>query len=888
MSDVDLYRLPTNVKPTHYDLTFKTDLEKLEYHGVVKVSLDVKTETSSITFNSTGLELWRASIYSDALKAEQPLADPSVDDIQQRVTYQLTDKLPPNSKAQFKIFFSSTLLGDITGYFKSTWVDEGKTKHYALTQFEPTSARRAFPCWDEPLLKATFSVSMISRVNTINLGNMPVVSDHPLTPEPAIEIDESLFAGTQNEKWKVTRFETTPLMSCYIVAFANGEFEHLESSVVMPLSGKAVPLRVYATKDVVSQAQYTLDVKKAVLPLYEKIFDVEYPLPKLDTLVAHDFIGAMENWGLILGSMNYLLIDPKRASIQEKKAVATMESHEIAHMWFGNITTMEWWNYLYLNEGFATLMGEVIIPGAVFPEWHVNTEFTVKHLSNALTLDAKLSSHPIEVDIPDANHVVEIFDSLSYSKAASVLRMLSSYIGEEKFLKGVSFYLKKRLFANSRTHDLWEGISEATGLNITDLMENWITKMGFPVITVTEAEDGKGITVRQDRFLETGPAEDKDNETIWNIPLAILYSQNGKRAVDSGAILQERAKCFSLDTKKPFKINANTNGVYRVLYTPERLVRIAAEAAKEDSIFNLDDRLGLVLDAMALSRAGLAKLSSALTLVELWRNEKEYLVWQGIADNLDNLLSTWWEYPDITENLNTFRRSLFVPLVVKLGYDYPEGEASDQVLLRKLAISQASSAGDEGVNAELEDRFKYYLETGDDSKIPAESQGDIFAAAVKYGGRKEYEAMIKIHDEPKTVQEKNSALRGLSSPQDESLIKETFEFISTKARSPDILQLFRALLKNHKARRPLTNYMQDKYEVLYKRFKDGFLFRILIPVTISFYSSQADLEALETFFKEKDTSAYNQSLTQELDGIRARIGLIKRSTEDLREWFAGR
>ncbi|KAF8910576.1 leucyl aminopeptidase [Gymnopilus junonius] len=797
MSDGDQYRLPTNVKPIHYELTIKTDLEKLDFRGLVKISLDVKTETSSITFNSTGLELTRASLYSDALKVEQPLTNPTIDDAQQRVTYQLTDKLPPNSEAEFKVFFSGTLSEEITAYFKSSWVDKGKTKHYALTQFAPTSARRAFPCWDEPLLKATFSVSMISRANTVNLSNMPVESEHPLTPGLMldIEIDEVLLAGTQNEEWKVAKYKKTPLMSSYLVAFANGEFGYLESSVVMPLSGKTLPLRVYATKDVISQAQFALDVKKAVLPLYEEIFDVEYPLPKLDTFVSHDLDGAMENWGLIVGGMNDLLIDPKRASVQGKKLAAWMECHEIAHMWFGNITTMEWWNYIYLNEGPSFSFSRV------FPEWRVNTEFTVKHLSGALTLDAKFSSHPIEVDIPDANHVVEIFDALSYSKAASVLRMLSSYVGEEKFLKGVSLYLKKNLFANTRTHDLWEGISE----------------MGFPVITVTEEADRKGIVVRQDRFLETGPAE-----------LRIMR----RSVVDNGAILQERDNFFPLDTSKPFKLNSGTNGVYRVLYTPERLAQIAAEAATENSMFSLDDRLGLVLDAMAISRAGLTKLSSALTLVELWRNEKEcYLVWQGIADSLDILVSTWWEHPDVTEKLNTFRRSLFVPLVAKLGYDYPEGEAPDKALLRQLAIAQASSAGDEGVNAELKSRFQYYLETGDDSKVPAESQGDIFAAAVKYGGRKEYEAMVKICDGPKTTQEKISSVRGLSSAQDESLLKETFEFISNKARNPDIIQLCRWLPKNDKARRLLTKYVQGQYDILYNRFIDGFLFGTIIRVS---------------------------------------------------------
>ncbi|KAF8969809.1 leucyl aminopeptidase [Flammula alnicola] len=812
--DADKYRLPTNVRPTHYDVTIKTDLEELTFQGLVKVSLDVKADTPKIVLNTSELDLGKATIYSDALKAEQVATFSSFDKAQERTTYQLNDVLPAGSKAELKIAFSGKLTGNMLGYYKSSWEHEGKTKNYALTQFEPTAARRAFPCWDEPLLKATFAITLISRADTVSLSNMPAISEEVIEPGVNTPADiADIIATTRNEKWKITKYETTPPMSSYIVAFANGHFEFLEKSVVMPLSGKTVPLRIYTTSDVIHQAQFALDVKAAVLPLYEKVFDVEYPLPKLDTLVASDFdAGAMENWGLITGRTSAFLLDPKRADQQAKKRVASVQSHEVAHMWFGNITTMEWWNYLYLNEGFATLMGEVIIPDKVFPEWRVTSEFITEHLNSALALDAKLSSHPIEVDCPDANHINQIFDALSYSKAASVLRMLSNYVGEEKFLKGVSLYLKKKLFANSVTHDLWEGISTATGVNITQLMENWITKIGYPVLTVTE--DSKGIHIRQDRFLETGPADPKDNETIWNIPLSLLSTKDGKSSVDTSAILQERQTAIALDTTKPFKLNADTTGVYRVLYTPERLAQIAAEAAKEDSVFSLNDRMGLAQDSFALSKAGLATLSSSLTLVDLWKNEKEYLVWQVIGNGVGELLSIWWEHPEVVDKLNAFRRTLFVPLVEKLGYEYAEKESRDTSLLRTLAVEQAVGAGDEGVIKELQSRFRHYNETGDDSKIPADLLRPVFFAAVKYGGRAEYDAMIRIHDKPKTPSEKMAAIRGMGATQDPALLEETTKFITNKARDQDVIYFFGFMGANFKARRLLTKYLQEEYDVV--------------------------------------------------------------------------
>ncbi|KAH9483761.1 Aminopeptidase 2, mitochondrial [Psilocybe cubensis] len=868
--DADQYRLPTDVKPTHYDVTIKTDLENLTFEGLVKISLDVKAETSQIVLNATDLDLGKASLYSDALKTEQVTSVTAIDKTQERVTYQLTDKLPAGSKAELKIAFAGKLTGAMMGYYKSSWENEGKTEYYALTQFEacihpyPTAARRAFPCWDEPLLKATFSITMISRANTVSLSNMPAISEEPLQDgvNSAPELAD-IVASTKNEEWKITKFEKTPPMSSYIVAVANGPFKFLETSVVMPLSGKTIPLRIYTTPDLIHQAQYALDVKAAVLPLYEKIFDVEYPLPKLDTLVASDFdAGAMENWGLITGRTNAFLLDPERIDLQAKKRVASVQSHEVAHMWFGNITTMEWWNYLYLNEDGRSDYTRV------YPEWRVNSEFITDHLSRALSLDSKLSSHPIEVECPDANHINQIFDALSYSKAASVLRMLSYYVGEEKFLKGVSIYLKKKLFANSVTHDLWDGISTSTGLNITELMENWITKIGFPVVTVTENENG--ITVRQDRFLETGPAEPKDNETIWNIPLSILSTKDGKAVIDRTPILTEREKSIPLDTTKPFKLNAGTNGVYRVLYTPERLALIAAEAAKENSVFSLEDRMGLVYDAMALARAGFSKLSSSLNLVDGLKSEKEFLVWQGISGSLGGVKDVWWESPEITEKLDAFSRSLFVPLVKNLGYDYPKDESIDASQLRTLAVGHAYAAGDEGVTNELRGRFRLYQETGDDSKIPADLQRVIYSAAVEHGGRAEYDAMVKIYDKPKTPSEKIAAIRAMGVTQNEALLEDTFKFISTKARDQDVIYFFASLATNYKARRALTKYLQDEYDALYKRFEGNFTLGTLISQTINFYSTKEDYAKVEAFFQDKDKSKYNQSLAQALDSIRAR------------------
>ena len=340
-----------------------------------------------------------------------------VDKAQERIALGVPEswKLSVDAKLTLHATWSDKLTDSMMGYYKSSWKKDGKDAHYALTQFEPTAARRAYPSWDEPALKSTYTIAMVSRKGLTNLSNMPAVEEKPWTGS----ID---FAGEKlgNElsksagEWIVTKFDKTPLISSYLVAWANGEFVHLDSEYKSPLSGKTVPLRIYTTPELIHQAQFALDVKAKALPVYEEIFDVEYPLPKLDTLVASAFdAGAMENWGLITGRTTVFLWDPKKSSLAAKKRVIDVQSHECAHMWFGNVVSPEWWTYLWLNEAFATLMGEVIIPDRIFPEFNVRQEFLTGHLASALGLDAVRSSHPIEVDCPDANQINQIFDSIS-------------------------------------------------------------------------------------------------------------------------------------------------------------------------------------------------------------------------------------------------------------------------------------------------------------------------------------------------------------------------------------------------------------------------------------------------------------------------------------------
>ncbi|KAF9246581.1 hypothetical protein BU15DRAFT_39568 [Melanogaster broomeanus] len=901
------FRLPLDVKPTHYDLTVKTDLEQETFEGLVKINLEVKVETSSLVFNVADLEVSDVSLYSHDLEIQQVDTSRSFDSEAERGTLNFLTALPADSKATLSITFSGKLTGSMMGYYKSTYEQDGAKKVHSLTQFEPTAARRAFPCWDEPLLKATFAVTMISRADTVNLSNMSIASEEVYKPAADKTDDKALaklFSSLTTEQqavdqWKITRFDMTPLMSTYLVAYANGHFAYLEGSYKSPLTGNTRPLR----------AQYALDVKAKVLPIYEQIFDIEYPLPKLDTLVAHDFdSGAMENWGLITGRSSAFLLDPERSDMAMKKRITVFQSHEVAHMWFGDITTMEWWDYLYLNEGMCVL--ENVIQ-TIHPEWKVDSEFISEHLNQALDLDAKLSSHPIEVHCPDANQINQIFDSLSYAKAASVLRMLCNFVGQERFLQGVSIYLKDHLYGNTVTKDLWDGISKASrvsdGVNIDvpKVMDNWIMKMGFPMLTVTETKDS--LTIRQDRYLETGPAEERDNQTIWTIPLTILTTDaEGKPTIDNTAVLETREMTLSIDTSKPYKLNSGTYGVYRVLYSAERLARIAREAAEGDAIFSLNDRIGLVHDAMALAKSGHATVSSALAVVDIFRNEQECKLWDSIARNLALLVSTWWENKVIVKGLDEFRKAsgLFRPIVDKLGYVYSPTDSADISQLRTRAIGQAASAGDPDVVNKLKDMFKAYMHTKDESNIPADLFRTTVITAVKYGGLDEYNFVKGLCENPTTLPSVGiSAMYAMCASQDKSCISDTEQFILNKARNQDIVYFFAGQQMNYATRRSSARFFMDYYHDLEERYKGNFSFQSVVlgasnyqcvgvlshdscrQTAIRNLSTKEDIEAVNKFFEDKDTSKYRLALAQTLDSLGASTAWIERSTTDIAGWI---
>jgi len=896
------YRLTDHVKPVHYALCVKTDLNATPapvFEGTAEIDLAILEDTDQITFHAApALEILKVVYQSKSLNSSQPQVIQSIerDEKFERCTVKIDHKLSAGSDAKLGIVYKGVLEGSMMGYYRSSYEFEGKNGFYGLTQFEPTAARRAFPCWDEPAIKATVQVAQITRQGTTALTNTSEISSEPSDgkfPETSLlssAMLEGIGAQSASGDWVLTKFEPTPKISSYLVAWANGPFCSKESHYISPLTKKKIPLRVFATAEHAHQTQLLLDTTAKILPVYEKIFDIPYPLSKLDTLVASDFdAGAMENWGLITCRTSVGLFDDA-SGIAAQKRVVTVQSHEVAHQWFGNIVTMSWWQELWLNEAFATLMGELVIISEVEPGWHAEDDFINAHLSRALDLDGKRSSHAVEVPCPNPEMINQIFDAISYSKGASILKMLANFVGKEKFLHGVSLYLKAHLYGNGTTKDLWAGITKATGQDINKIMSNWTGKVGFPVLTVIEEADG--LKISQKRFLSTGDPKPEEDETLWFVPLEIKVVDNsGTVTVKHDALDCQREAKVALPSPQSvtYKLNADTCGVYRVCYPAERLQKLGKEIAKPTSSFSVADKMGLIQDAIILAQAGYSSTSSALDILFPLGGERNYLVWSEIYAALNSISAILWEQDQqVIEGFNKFQRQLVSSLAEEIGFDTLPTDDQDRIQLRVTILGAAALAKDPKVLNEIKSRFAKFIENPSEAKsaIPADLRMLVFSYAVEHGGEKEYEAILKVYRQPCNPSDKIAAMVALCAPEDPKLINRTFDFIlSGEVKEQDFMYFFSGLAKNQASRRDMFKFVQKNLEDLLVRFKGNFSIGRLIQYSFDRFTTEADRQSVIEFFKDKDTAIYQSALAQGLDTVKSKASWLSRDKDNIIDWL---
>ncbi|KGQ01598.1 hypothetical protein PAAG_11728 [Paracoccidioides lutzii Pb01] len=846
--------LPTNVKPLHYDLTLEPDFNNFTFEGTVNIDLDAVEDTNSISLNAIGITIHSCAVSANGVEVA---SNPSVtlDEDNETATISFDKMITAGAKAQLKLTFAGTLGDNMAGFYRCSYKGvNGEQKYMAASQMEPTDARRAFPCFDEPALKATFTVTLIADKNLTCLSNMDVASETEV---------KSTFTGVTK---KAVKFNKSPLMSTYLIAFIVGELNYIETNDFR------VPIRVYATPDQnIGHGGFALDLSAKTLEFYEKAFNSQFPLPKMDLVAVPDFsAGAMENWGLITYRITDVLYDEKTAGAATKQRVAEVVQHELAHQWFGNLVTMDFWDGLWLNEGFATWMSWYSC-NVFYPEWKV-------WLCLSIRCEAAIL---LKIPVKRAHEVNQIFDAISYSKGSSVLRMISKYIGEEQFIQGVRVYIKEHAYKNTKTSDLWAALSKASGKPVESVMDIWTKNVGFPVLTVSENASKGSISVKQNRFLRTGDVKPEEDKILFPVMLGLKT----REGIEEALILTDRQAEFKIPDLDFFKINADHSGIFRTSYTPERLEKLG-KAAK-DGLLTVEDRAGMIADAGALAAPGYQKTSGILSLLKAFDSESEYVVWNEILTRIGSIRGAWvFEDSKVKDALKSFQRSLVSAKAHELGWTFSGSDGHILQQFKTLLFSAAGSSGDPEVMRAAKDMFNRFSD-GDHVAIHPNIQGSVFDIVLRDGGEKEYNVVLQWYLNAPTAAEKTTALRCLGSAGKPELIQKTLALaLSEEVRAQDVYMPISGLQVHASGIIARWEWLKQNWETINKRLPAAFgMLRSVIQICTGSFSTEAQLHDVEAFFKDKDQKGYDRSLEQSLEGVRAKIAWLQRDRADVEKWL---
>uniref|UniRef100_A0A914WGZ3 Aminopeptidase n=1 Tax=Plectus sambesii TaxID=2011161 RepID=A0A914WGZ3_9BILA len=698
------YRLSNTTLPVHYNLTVHPEIPNGVFSGHVTIELNVSEKTSVIYLHIKWLNITSTRIFDQSgnnvsLKAFA---------FEPNEYWVVTTDAPLVPGTHFlAIEFSGSLTTGIVGFYRSSYIDKPtKTKRFlATTKFEPTFARRAFPCFDEPNKKASYQVTVIhDSAQPTALSNSPVLSTKIL-PSGLIE----------------TVFARTVRMSTYLVCFIISDFDHLEQ-----MASNNVLVRTYAPADRINNTRFALNRAADVLVAYDEYFGIPYnhSFPKLDLVAIPDFVsGAMENWGVVTFRETNIILDPTTASAQNEFQIAKIVAHELAHMWFGDYVTMDWWSDLWLNEGFANFMAYLYGMEASVPHYNPESSFLTDQLQSTMVLDARLSTHPIIVPIAHPDDINAAFDSITYGKGSSVLRMLENYLGANNFKEGIRTYFRKYQYGNARTDDLWAVLSEQTGVHVKEVMDTWTKQGGYPVVFY----DAASSSVRQKQFLSNS----NDNvpaEQLWNVPIAYKIG-----STPNMFLFKSKTQNVSINsTANLVKLNSDGKGFYRVNYKDDHWALIITALKSTNNTLTVMDRAQLIDDSFQLALANQLNYSIPLSMIDYLSSELSNSVpWSSAISNLAYVASMLQTYnTTATDKLRAKTSYLGSAVLEKLVWNATSGDFQRR-LLRPLVMRLACRTADDSINPCRKSAYYMFSEWLKDSTNAIPS--DYFEAVVRIG-----------------------------------------------------------------------------------------------------------------------------------------------------------
>lgn len=841
MQEQKAHRLPLTVTPERYEMRLTPDLAASTFAGEERVFLQVHEPVRQIILNAAELELQEVGVRRADGAVVRGHAVLDSDNEQAVLQF---PQLLEAGRWELQLRFSGVLNSKLHGFYRSTYKSaEGQEKALAATQFESTDARRAFPCWDEPAFKAVFQVTLVVDDGLTAISNARVIREAPL---PGTGKKEVIFADSIK-------------MSSYLVAFIVGEFEGTE-----PVLAASAPLRVWAVPGKRHLADFAREIGGFSLSFFSRYYGIAYPGDKLDLIAIPDFAsGAMENFGAITFRETALLVDEKRATRGELERVADVVSHENAHMWFGDLVTMRWWNGLWLNEAFATFM-EMLAVDAFKPEWRRWDSFTVSRAA-ALQVDGLKSTRPIEFPVEKPEEAAGMFDVLTYEKGASVLRMLEQYLGAEAFRDGIRSYLRRHEYANAETTDLWDALEDSARRPVRALMDSWIFQAGYPLIDVARDRRGLVLSQRIFRYLQDGD----DRARKWHVPI-FLRMGSERDAVHRTVLLTGRELRVELpDGADWVVVNAGGHGFYRVRYSPDLMT--ALQQGLQTNLLPAE-RFGLINDAWATTLAGLTPLTDYLSLIDLLRDETDLNVWTAVIGSCHHLhrILDEKQRPQLQHRI----RELLLPAVQRLAWSPRPGEAELESQLRGDLIGALGTLGeDRACQERARERYARYETEAisvDRNLVPA-----LVSIVAHTGTLSDYEKFHSAFKSARTPQEEQRYLFALANFRQEDLIDHTLKLtLSGEVRTQNAPYLMRSLLLNTEAREKAWSFMKEHWEEMLGRYPDNSIPRMCEGI-IGLVAPELEADVGD-FFARHPVKQGAKQMAQHLERLRVAVACKER------------
>ncbi|MFN2623199.1 MAG: M1 family metallopeptidase [Chthoniobacterales bacterium] len=844
-------KLPKNVVPEEYSVRITPDVEKKTFSGSETIKVNAREAVKQIVLNSADIKIIKATIDGKAVPASAIKSD------EKEETMTIATELAAG-KHELALEFTGIINQRGVGLYYATYQEQGTgTKKTMLgTQFEATDARRMFPCWDEPSFRARFQLTAVVPENFTAVSNMP--------------IEEEKKAGGTKE----VRFAATPPMASYLNVFCAGELDAIQTK-----KGD-VTHRVVATKGKAEMGRYALESSQQILDYYNDYFGEPFPLPKLDHIaVPGGFGGAMENWGGIVYFESGLLVDPANSSASKKQGTYEVIAHEMAHMWFGDLVTMGWWDNLWLNEGFASWMGTKVT--AKFnPDWEV---WLGKNVSRdplrrsglgkeaAMEGDARSTTHPIQHPVKTEAEANSAFDDITYRKGMSFIRMIESFLGEDVFRDGIRKYIAAHKLSNATTADLWNALAEASGKPVAEIAAAWTEQPGFPVVKVARDAAGK-ITLTQERFtvhFDNAPGFE------WKIPLT--YEVPGEPAA-SVLMTSKSMELPVVSGEHAIKLNVEGAGNYRGQYDDASWKLLLADLPK----LSVPDRVNLMTDAWALVQANRAPMSLYLSLVEKLPTKTELAEREQIMlvfDFINRLLAGEPKRADFQK----YARSILRPSFDEVGWEPKSAEPVKIALLRGSLIKALGDLNDKEIVAGCRERFQKYL--ADPKSLAPDLRPAVLEVIGRYADEATWNKLHELGLKTTSLEEKNNYYNGLASSVDPKLAARTME-ISLGDELPTSRATYLVARVARESERPDLAWTFAKAHMKQLLAKtDALGANHYAPGLFTFFSDAARIAELERYAKSEMPPSSAKDVAKATDEIGFRAEMKLRVTTEMASWF---